>query len=81
MMTNTKLLNAALTYASKGWHIFPVTPNQKIPYGALVPKGHLNATTSADQITKWWTEAPNANIGLNLEASGLVCVDVDSSST
>ena len=47
MMTNTKLLNAALSYASKGWHIFPVTPNQKIPYGSLVSKGHLNATTSA----------------------------------
>ena len=78
MMTNTKLLNAALSYASKGWHIFPVTPNKKIPYGSLVSKGHLNATTSADQITKWWTEAPNANIGLNLEASGLVCIDVDS---
>ena len=77
-MTNTKLLNAALSYASKGWHIFPVTPNKKIPYGSLVSKGHLNATTSADQITKWWTEAPNANIGLNLEASGLVCIDVDS---
>ena len=78
MMTNTKLLNAALSYASKGWHIFPVTPNKKIPYGSLVSKGHLNATTSADQITKWWTEAPNANIGVNLEASGLVCIDVDS---
>ena len=70
--------DTALTYASKGWHIFPVTPNQKIPFGSLVSKGHLNATTSANQITEWWTEAPNANIGLNLEASGLVCVDVDS---
>ena len=69
---------AALTYAFKGWHIFPVTPNQKIPFGSLVSKGHLNATTSAAQITEWWTEAPNANIGLNLEASGLVCIDVDS---
>ena len=69
---------AALTYASKGWHIFPVTPSKKIPYGSLVSKGHLNATTSVNQITEWWTEAPNANIGLNLEASGLVCIDVDS---
>ena len=77
-MTKETKTSAALSYASKGWHIFPVTPNQKIPYGSLVSKGHLNATTSADQITEWWTEAPNANIGLNLEASGLVCIDVDS---
>ena len=42
---------AALTYASKGWHIFPVTPNQKTPYGSLVSKVHLNATTSVNQIT------------------------------
>ena len=75
---NTGVRNAALSYASKGWHIFPVTPNKKIPYGPLVPRGHLNATTSADQIIEWWTDAPNANIGLNLEASGLVCIDVDS---
>lgn len=77
MTTETKV-SAAISYASKGWHIFPVTPYQKIPYGSLVLKGHLNATTSADQITEWWTEAPKANIGLNLEASGLVCIDVDS---
>ena len=29
-------------------------------------------------IDQWWTARPNANIGLNLAASGLVCVDVDS---
>ena len=77
-MTNIRLLKAALTYASKGWHIFPVTPDQKTPYGSLVHKGHLDATTNSDQITKWWTKAPKANIGLNLEASCLVCIDVDS---
>ena len=30
------------------------------------------------QIRDWWSQFPNANIGLNLEQSGLVCIDVDS---
>ena len=69
---------AALSYANKGWKVFPVTPNQKRPLTALAPQGHKNATSDPAIIEQWWTEHPTANIGLNLEASGLVCVDVDS---
>ncbi|MDA9954260.1 bifunctional DNA primase/polymerase [Planktomarina sp.] len=69
---------AALSYANKGWKVFPVTPNQKRPLTELAPQGHKNATSDPAIIEQWWTEHPAANIGLNLEASGLVCVDVDS---
>ena len=69
---------AALFYAQKGWKVFPVTPNQKRPLTALAPQGHKNATSDLAIIEQWWTKYPIANIGLNLEASGLVCVDVDS---
>ena len=69
---------AALSYANKGWKVFPVTPNQKRPLTELAPQGHKNATSDPAIIEQWWTEHPTANIGLNLEASGLVCVDVDS---
>ena len=76
MLYETKTV--ALSYARKGWKVFPVTPNQKRPLTALAPQGHRNATSDPLIIEQWWTEHPTANIGLNLEASGLVCVDVDS---
>ena len=69
---------AALSYANRGWKVFPITPNLKTPLAALAPQGHKNATFDLAIIEQWWTEHPKANIGLNLEASGLVCVDVDS---
>jgi len=77
-MTTSSKLNQALAYASKGWKVFPVTPNQKTPFGPLAPNGYHSATTDGRRIKEWWSAAPNANIGLNLEASGLVCLDVDS---
>ena len=77
-MPNNNLLNAALSYAKRGWSVFPVNPNEKIPIGAIVPNGYKDATTSSEQIKKWWSHYPDANIGLNLEQSGLVCIDVDS---
>ena len=69
---------AALSYANRGWKVFPITPNLKTPLTALAPHGYKNATFDLAIIEQWWTEHPTANIGLNLEASGLVCVDVDS---
>jgi|GEM_PF-812088 len=74
----SKNKQAALSYANKGWKVFPVTPNQKRPLTELAPQGHKNAISDLAIIEQWWTKYPTANIGLNLEASGLVCVDVDS---
>ena len=74
----SKNKQAALSYANKGWKVFPVTPNLKTPLTALARQGHKNATSELAIIEQWWTEHPTANIGLNLGASGLVCVDVDS---
>ena len=75
---HSKNKQAALSYAQKGWKVFPVTPNQKRPLTALAPEGHKSATSDLATIEQWWTEHANANIGLYLEPSGLVCVDVDS---
>jgi hypothetical protein len=75
-MTNNKFLDAALEYAAKDWYVLPVVPGAKNP---VTPNGQKNATTDPKQITRWWThQYPNANIGLFLARSGLVCVDVDS---
>ena len=72
------MLSAAISYADNGWLVFPVTPSEKTPLSLLVPNGFKNATVSKDKIREWWKAFPNANIGLSLQASGLVCVDVDS---
>lgn len=78
------LLQAALTYARHGWHVFPCSPpipgdktSGKAPIGALVPNGKDDATTSEAQIIEWWTRVPNANIGIACEPSGIVVLDVD----
>lgn len=72
------MLAKALIYAANGWHVFPVKPNAKLPLGSLVTNGFHGATNVAETITHWWTQVPEANIGLSLAASGLVCIDVDS---
>lgn len=49
----------------------------KHPHSRLVPHGHNDATTDETIISRWFTEDPEAGIGLNLEASGLVALDID----
>ena len=39
--------------------------------------GLSDATTDVDTITRWWTQWPKANIGVNCGKSGLIVVDVD----
>lgn len=74
----SRMLESALEYADRGWNVFPLKPDSKIP---LTKSGHLEATTNLNQIEAWWTEQPSANIGLSLAASGLVAIDVDSYKT
>jgi len=62
-------------YAKKGWHVFPVTPDQKIPLPGS--RGLLDATTDLRQIDAWWTQYPDANVAVNCGKSGLVVVDLD----
>lgn len=57
----------ALWYAKQGWAVFLLAPNSKQP---LLSKkrdganGLHDATTDLDQVRKWWTQYPEANIGL-----------------
>jgi hypothetical protein len=67
-------LEAALSYASRGWYVFPVKAKQKIP---ATRHGHKDATVDPDRIIKCWGEHPDLNIGVALSASSLVAVDVD----
>lgn len=49
----------------------------KHPHGKLAPHGHHDATNDEARIRQWFTEDPDAGIGLSLEASGLVALDID----
>jgi Bifunctional DNA primase/polymerase, N-terminal/AAA domain/Primase C terminal 2 (PriCT-2) len=71
------LLQAALTYASRKWHVFPLAPREKTPLGKLAPHGFKDATTNTALIRKWWQAYPDANIGIALGPSGLLAIDVD----
>jgi archaellum biogenesis ATPase FlaH len=66
------MLERALHYASHSWPVFPCQPRGKRP---LVQHGLKQATTDDATIKRWWTEWPNANIGVAL--TNIVVVDVD----
>jgi hypothetical protein len=78
MTAEQTMLDLALGYADKGWHVFPLRPKGKQPLAALAPQGLKNATADAETIRRWWGTYPDANIGLRTGAeSGLVVLDVD----
>lgn len=74
-MTMNTFLSHALEYAEKGLHVFPLRPKSKIP---LTTNGFKNATTDPEQIKAWWTQYPDANIGIATGAiSGFWVLDID----
>ena len=54
-------LQYALSYIKLGFAIFPLKPRSKIP---LTKNGFKDATKDILQVKKWWSENPNANIGI-----------------
>lgn len=68
-------LKSALPLLLKGWSIFPVKPDSKIP---LTIRGFKDATKNKEQVLVWASSYPTANIGVATGAmSGLAVVDVD----
>ncbi len=73
-MTNP-LMEAALTYAARGWRVLPLKPRDKIP---ITAHGRDDATTDPPTIRRWWERTPNANVGIATGAvSGIVAIDID----
>ncbi len=74
VQTEIPLSDAALTYASQGWPVFPLAG--KIPYEGTI--GHKEATTDETLLTQAWIDHPKANIGLATgRVSGVIVLDMD----
>lgn len=72
-----ELLDHALEYARLGFRVMPLRERAKVPATA---HGCKDATTDEDQIRRWWSLWPRANIGI-ATGEGLVVVDIDNDST
>src|SRR5690242_12844282 len=85
----SRLLKAALTYASRGWAVVPIhtpldgvcdcrrddcTSPGKHP---RTRNGWKDASLDETVIRRWWKGWPHANIGIACGPSDLVVIDID----
>ncbi|MFI7101920.1 bifunctional DNA primase/polymerase [Streptomyces sp. NPDC050161] len=62
-----------LMLAARGWHVFPLLPNDKRP---AIKEWEQRATTERERIVRAWTRGPYG-VGVACGPSGLVVVDLD----
>lgn len=70
------MMDYALWYGNLGMAVFPIKPRSKSP---LTKHGFRNASKDPQQIKKWWSCWPDANIGVatGVVSGGLVVIDLD----
>lgn len=68
------LFDSALRYASWGWPVFRLAPRSKEPLKGT--HGYKDANTDPEIVRSWWTETPDANIGI-ATGDGLTVLDAD----
>jgi hypothetical protein len=62
-----------------GWSVFPVSVTKAPLWSkeSKYPDGSLNASTDESVITSMFTPFPQALVGVRLDRSGLMCIDID----
>lgn len=71
-----KFLEQALWYETQGISVIPLRPKQKIPLVKWSQYQKERATP--EQIKKWWTDCPDANVGVVTgKVSGIAVMDLD----
>ena len=74
------IVDAALSYAAKGWRVFPAPPGEKKSRKSAAFSGgqRWGATNEATQIKRDWARWPDANIGIATgPESGFWVVEAD----
>jgi putative DNA primase/helicase len=66
-------VEAALSYAARGWPVHPLRDNKKLP---RVSAWQNEATIDDTTIRAWWAQWPHAGVGI-ATGQGLVVLDVD----
>lgn len=71
-----QMLNSVLELISKGMYVYPVKIANKQP---MTAHGFKDATNDAEQVKTWFSgeNMDNTGVAINLEKSGLVCLDID----
>lgn len=75
--TPTECHAAAHTYAALGWRVVPIKPGTKRP---IPGRWQQLATLNPDQINRWWTDHPDAGVGI-ATGQGLCVIDIDQHDT
>ncbi|WP_410570315.1 bifunctional DNA primase/polymerase [Amycolatopsis sp. cmx-4-61] len=73
-MNPTHFQDAALAAARRGWPVFPLHPNSKMP---AIKQWQKRATTDETQIRQWWPRYSRKNAGVACGPAGLVVLDLD----
>lgn len=71
---------AALALGQRGWYVFLLSPNSKVPHRSMTDWEN-KATNDPIEITELWNDNPDCNIGLAAGPSGLCVLDFDAAKT
>lgn len=76
------LLGYAAQAVSRGFHIFPCEPGEKLPHRIRPGKDYRVrwsevASNDMGQVVRWWQHSPYANVGIACKPSGLLVLDCD----
>lgn len=82
-------LAQAITYAEKGWYVFPTREKPSLPFetedgieilpvkSPYTPNGFMDASKDVNVVKAWWEKHPDAGIGISCGHSNLVVIDID----